>query len=154
MNKGEIDMLIQKKGFTLVELLLVLVILGILASIGYPSYLRFMRASGAESAKAVIDAIVAAEKIIRERTGSCVPGSPAGWVSIDVGNGIYTVGTEQIDTGEAPDFEFLIDNVWQDGCTITARGKGGLFTSAVTLICVYDATANPRQTWSGTLYEE
>jgi prepilin-type N-terminal cleavage/methylation domain-containing protein len=144
-------MLRRTEGFTVIELIITVVIIGILAAVGYPAYTRFIRDGQVEVARAVINALVAAEKMARERNGTCVAGTPAGWVSINVGNGIYTVDTEQIDTGEAPNFEFLISNVDTDTCTVTARGIAGGFDNTDTLICTYDATDNPRQTWSGTL---
>ncbi len=144
-------MLKESNGFTLVELIITVVVMSILAAVAYPSYVRFVKSGQAEQARAVINALVSAEKIARERGGSCVAGTPAGWVSISTGDGIYTVDSERIDTGEAPDFEFRITNVAADSCRVTARGTGGLFTSADTLVCDYDATANPRQAWSGNI---
>ncbi len=138
-------------GFTLIELIITVVIVGILASVAYPSYLRFIKDGHTQQAKAIIISLITAEKIARERTGVCVAGTPGGWVSINTGDGIYTVDTERIDTGEAPDFEFQISNVNANSCTITARGLGGMLTSADTIICDYNAAGNPRHVWSGTL---
>ncbi len=146
-------MLKKYDGFTLIEMMITVVVLGILAAVAYPSYMRQMRVSGAESAKAVISSLIAAEKIARERTGSCVAGTPAGWVNIGVGNGLYTVDNETVDTGEAPNFEFRITNVAADSCTVSARGIDGIYVVTDTLICSYNAVGNPRQTWDSSFEE-
>ncbi len=55
--------MIKKSGFTLIELMIVVVIIGILASIGYPSYLAHIASSNrAEGASALLQIASAQER--------------------------------------------------------------------------------------------
>jgi type IV pilus assembly protein PilE len=146
-------MLRESRGFTLVELIITIVILGILAAVGYPGYLRFVTHGQAEGSRSVIGALAAAERIARQNSAAFVAGTPAGWVSINTGDGMYTVGASSIDTGDAPLFEFQIDNVTANTFRITARGISGNLDNGDTIIYNYDTTANPRDSWDGTLVD-
>jgi len=143
----------DKKGFTLIEMLITIVIIGILAATGYPVYTAFLNSGQVASAKALILSISAAEKMRRQQLGTFVAGTPAGWVSIAVGNGIYDIDGLEVDTGDAPNFEFEISNAGADVFMVTAQGRAGGMEATDTLIYSYNAVANPRFTWAGSLAE-
>lgn len=60
----------NKRGFTLVEVLVVVVILAILAAIAVPIYLRYVESARASEAQEAISAIHAAAKVHHSNTGS------------------------------------------------------------------------------------
>lgn len=61
----------RKKGFTLLELIIVIVILGIMATLALVQYGRVVEKSRGAEAKAIIGAIRAEEAAIRMETGNC-----------------------------------------------------------------------------------
>ncbi len=60
----------NKRGFTLVEVLVVVVILAILAAIAVPIYLRYVESARAAEAQEAISAIHAAAKVYQSNTGN------------------------------------------------------------------------------------
>jgi len=61
-----------QKGFTMVELAIVLVILAILAAIAVPIYLQYVESARAGEAQEAIAAVIAAAKIQYAKTGQWV----------------------------------------------------------------------------------
>jgi len=59
----------MKKGFTLLELLTVIIIITILSSVGIPAYLNYVRGAQTGEAKTTVGAIYTAQKIYRQNHG-------------------------------------------------------------------------------------
>ena len=145
----------KQKGFTIVELLVVMVITGILASVAYPAYSKFLVDGKATSAQTVIAALAAAQKSTRQMTGEFDVGTPptgvavGGWAGIDNDDGCYAIGPTLIDLGEAPDFQFQLINsdITTNTFKIRARGNGGGVDNSDTLLYSYNALGNPRAEW-------
>ncbi len=55
------NVLRTQKGFTLIELMIVVAIIGILAAVAIPQYQNFTKKSKASEAKVILDAIITAE---------------------------------------------------------------------------------------------
>jgi len=72
----------SKKGFTLIELMIVVAIIGILAAIAIPNFLRFQLKSKTSEAKVNLAAIRTAEESYLAEFGSYVTAAatPAAWV--------------------------------------------------------------------------
>ncbi len=150
-----------QKGFTLIELIIVLVITGILASVAYPAYSRYLSDAEAMEGEVVVGAMVAAMKSARQQVAdfNAVDLKPvkANAVHIDtvvptVGTGLYKIGTVIVDTGEGPTFEYEFTIVTATTFTIEARGRGiNGFESTDKLTLTYNAAGTPsRVTVSAT----
>jgi prepilin-type N-terminal cleavage/methylation domain-containing protein len=73
MKRGE-RIVRNKKGFTLVELMIVVIIIGILTAVGVPLYMGYVKDAKVASAKAVIGTVVNAEKLYHQKNGGFVDG--------------------------------------------------------------------------------
>jgi len=94
----------KSKGFTLIEVMIVVAIVGILAAIAYPSYSEYVRKTQrAEASSVLLEAAQVAERRFSQTgayAGAQVPAS-----SPSVGNAVYNVA---IAVGAAGDGGYLI----------------------------------------------
>jgi type IV pilus assembly protein PilA len=68
----------QSKGFTLIELMIVVAIIGILAAIAIPNFMRYQLRSKASERKTNVEAIFKAEEALRQSERALTVGGPTG----------------------------------------------------------------------------
>ncbi|MBU1087814.1 MAG: prepilin-type N-terminal cleavage/methylation domain-containing protein [Candidatus Omnitrophica bacterium] len=110
----------NRKGFTLVELLMVVIIIGILVSIAIPNYFKTVERTKGGSAKAVLDTIRKAELQYRAAHDTFVDVAVGDWAAGDISAFDYP--------------EVLATNAGDDGSwTYTVAGSDeDVFTATAT----------------------
>ena len=132
----------NNKGFTLIELIVVLVIVGILAAIAVPQYLGFAEKARAAEAIGVISAIKTGEETYY--AGSSMGGYWSSGGSLASGTTIPQLG---ISIPMSTMWTYSVRAVGS-GCTITAtRGSGG---SGNIMLGTSTGGASAGWLWSGT----
>jgi type IV pilus assembly protein PilA len=85
--------LLKKKGFTLIELMIVVAIIGILAAIAIPNFVRFQARSKQSEAKTNLKALFTAQKAYYgEKDGYLSDGSIIGWAPEQGNRYRYDIG--------------------------------------------------------------
>lgn len=106
----------RQGGFTLVELMIVVIVLGILAAIALPSYQDYVKKSRARAATADLVALATAVENVFQRTLSY----PAGLTEITTWQPAHT---------DFFDYSYATDNTY----TLKAIGKGAMAGCDLTL---------------------
>ncbi|GAB4365431.1 MAG: hypothetical protein Kow00128_07950 [Deltaproteobacteria bacterium] len=93
-------MLRNKKGFTLIELMIVVAIIGILAAIAIPNFLKFQAKSKQSEAKTNLKGVYTAETGYFGENNSYEDFSTINWEPVGSARYRYTVGTAADDKGD------------------------------------------------------
>ena len=95
-----LSMLKGKKGFTLIELMIVVAIIGILAAIAIPNFLRFQAKSKQSEAKTNLGGIFTAETAYFGEKNSFGDLNVVSWAPTGTPRYRYTLGTAANDLGD------------------------------------------------------
>ena len=129
----------SQKGFTLVELMIVVIIIGILTAIGVVLYMGYVRDSKAASAQATIGTIANAEKVYHQVKNTFV----------DVADFTVVPNDLNIDVRDATQYWTLSVSGSDAGkFTVTATGKDGTDYKGIEVKLAYDMAAD--EVWTKT----
>jgi prepilin-type N-terminal cleavage/methylation domain-containing protein len=111
------------RGFTLMELMVVIVIVAILAAVAVPLYINYVRDAQRTEAKGAIGAIISAEQVQFQRTGSYVTGlANIAAIQADPPAGL---GIDLTDSRTNWTFAVAANGAATDGFRVTATGING-----------------------------
>lgn len=110
----------KSKGFTLLELMIVVAIIGVVASVAIPAYTGYLTTARMSEAKNNIAALKLAEEEYYLENNNYFDGANAGEINTNSGS-LWTVSAGESGT---PYFDYAII-VSGAGYTITAQGKAG-----------------------------
>jgi type IV pilus assembly protein PilE len=108
MRKGR---MLDYKGFTMVELMVVIIIVGILAAIAVPLYTGYVERARVTEATSIMGAIITSQKVERQRTVHHYNASTIaefGGKGIDISDTKFFTYTTTATTTVTPDDGFLV----------------------------------------------
>jgi type IV pilus assembly protein PilA len=137
----------KQKGFTLIELMIVVAIIGILAAIAVPQYLTYTRKAEVAALVALADIVKKKAAIFYATTGRWPGLVDADSVGLDeVGGG--AMGAECPDCGEFGHAVAVLGRCGGSGCEVVVLVDGSV------TVFTYNAAISPATiTWSCTWYD-
>jgi len=109
----------MRKGFTLLELLIVVIVIAILATFAVPQYLTAVERTKASKAKHALSLIAQAQKMYRANEDTYVAVADGGF---EAGLGDYV---ELVDVDNDTDWDYEVAGVAADAFTATATRSAG-----------------------------
>jgi prepilin-type N-terminal cleavage/methylation domain-containing protein len=141
----------NQKGFTLRELMVVIVIVAILAAVAVPLYINYVKDAQRTEAKGAIGAVITAEQTFFQLNPD---GGPQEYtVDTFVANPGANPGTQKLNcdlTEALKSWDISVTAADANGFTVLATGKAGQPTAGLTVQYVYSRTG----TGAGTGWTE
>ncbi|MUK62648.1 prepilin-type N-terminal cleavage/methylation domain-containing protein [Aliivibrio fischeri] len=110
-----------QKGFTLIELMIVVAIIGVLSAIAIPAYKDYVSKSQAASALATLKSLVTPAELIIQEEGTL----SSAISSLGISAGSNTLGTLSIVDNKEIKFEFVGGNLNSDSMTMKRDSNTG-----------------------------
>ncbi len=139
IKKGDRSMIKKmrnQRGFTLVELMVVIIIVGILAAIAVPLYTDYVQKARVTEATSIMGAIIKKKKVERQRTTAYYTATDAA-----------SFRTKGIDITDTRYFTYATAPA-ANGFTATATSTTAFGPTTGTLTYTYDTTATPSGSWA------
>jgi len=115
----------NQKGFTLMELMVVVIIVMVLAGIAVPVYMHYIKEGKKTEAYAILDAYIAGAKVYFQRNETFAGGTDALWlVDDDVANAVYFTYAISDQDGEGFTVTATATDDWAEDATITYEHSG------------------------------
>ncbi len=127
----------MKRGFTLIELIIVIIIIGVLATLAVPQYLKSTERAKVAKAKHAMGIIAQAEKMYRAQNDTYID---IGANAADANLGAFT---ELADIDNDPDWAYTTENITTNTFTVRATRENGSMTGSsitITEAGVWDET--------------
>jgi len=118
----------NQKGFTLVELMVVVIIVLVLAGIAVPVYMHYIQESKKSEAYATIDAVVSGALVYFQKNNTYVGGTLANFMAAD-------------DVGNAQYFGYELDDLAATGFTVVATETGDWAPDGATITWTHTGAA-------------
>jgi type IV pilus assembly protein PilA len=141
--------IVNNKGFSMIELMVVVAIIGVLAAIGIPQYSKFQAKARQSEAKLSLAALFTAEESFRQEWNQFSTNLNNVGFSVQGSRLRYKTGfgasacTGYATSGGAPTEVANVANTWSDGVSVNTSGATWAYTTTASTPTVSGTASNP-----------